>query len=134
MTQDVPPGFEPAPLNVGYNAGFGPSYFNAQERKIGFRVAPHHLNPGGTCHGGAIATFADMQIMVAGDDPYVTHKPTISLSIDYLAPPPLGAWVEAEVTCPKVTRSMVFTQALITADGEIVARSSAIYRNGEARP
>lgn len=119
------------PLDVGYNAAFGRTYVNTAERKIGFRVGPQHLNPVGSCHGGAMATFLDMQIVAAGDGPYETHKPTISLTVDFLAPAPLGAWVEAEVSCQKATRRMVFTQALVTVDGEVVARSSAIYRNNE---
>jgi uncharacterized protein (TIGR00369 family) len=133
VTDNVPKGFVAVPLDVGYNAAFGPAYANAAERKIGFRVGPQHLNPVGACHGGAMATFADMQIVVAGDGPYKTHMPTISLTVDYLAPSPLGAWIEAVVSCQKATRTMVFTQALITADGEVVARSSAIYRNPGGR-
>jgi hypothetical protein len=41
----------------------------------------------------------------------------------------LGAWVEAAVTLVKTTKTLIFTQALITADGDIVARSQAIYCN-----
>lgn len=133
MTDKVPEGFVPVALDVGYNAAFGPAYANPAERKIGFRVGPQHLNPVGACHGGAMATFADMQIVVAGDGPYDKHMPTISLTVDYLAPAPLGAWIEAVVSCQKTTRTMVFTQALITVDGEVVARSSAIYRNSGDR-
>ncbi|MDB5681344.1 MAG: thioesterase superfamily protein [Sphingomonas bacterium] len=125
----MPAGFVPVPLEVGYNAAFGPAYVNAAERMIGFRVGPQHLNPVGSCHGGAMATFLDMQIVVAGDGPYETHKPTISLAVDFLAPAALGAWVEAAVSCQKTTRRMVFTQALVTVEGDVVARSSAIYRN-----
>jgi uncharacterized protein (TIGR00369 family) len=129
LSEEAPAGFEPVPLDIGYNAAFGRAYINTAERKIGFRVGPRHLNPVGSCHGGAMATFLDMQIVVAGDGPYDTHKPTISLTVDFLAPAPLGAWVEAAVSCQKATRRMVFTQALVTVDGEVVARSSAIYRN-----
>ena len=130
MSDDVPTGFVPVTVTTGYNAGFGPSYLDAASGRIGFRVADLHLNPVGFCHGGAIATFADLQVVAAGQ--YDAHKPTVSLTIDYVAPAPLGAWVEAAVTCVKVTRTLIFTQALITADGAIVARSSAIYRNGGA--
>lgn len=126
--ENVPAGFVAIALAIGYNAGFGPSYVDAVGGKVGFRVAERHLNPVGLCHGGAIATFADLQVVAAGQY-HEGHKPTVSLTIDYVAPAPLGAWVEATVTCIKVTRTLIFTQALITADGKIVARSSAIYRN-----
>ena len=50
-------------------------------------------------------------------------------SVDYLSPARLGDWVEATVTLAKATRSLIFTQALITANGETVARTTALYRN-----
>jgi acyl-coenzyme A thioesterase PaaI-like protein len=68
-------------------------------------------------------------VIVAGPGTAEGHQPTVSLSIDYLATARLGAWVEAQVTLIKTTRTLIFTQALLSADGEIVARSNAIYRN-----
>lgn len=129
MNGDVPEGFEPLVLNCGYNDGFGPAYVDLAAHKIGFRVGPQHLNPVGGLHGGAMATFADMQISAVGPEAYDAHRATISLTVEYLAPVGPGAWVEAEIVCPKTTRTMVFTQAIITADGEPVARTSGIYRN-----
>jgi acyl-coenzyme A thioesterase PaaI-like protein len=132
MDARVPEGFEARPLGAGYGEAFGPIYVNHAGRAMGFRVAPHHLNPVGACNGGAMATFADMQItaVIAGaPGTSEGHQPTISLQIDYLARAPLGAWVEAAVTLVKTTKTLIFTQALITADGEIVARSQAIHRN-----
>ncbi|WP_439569785.1 PaaI family thioesterase [Sphingopyxis sp.] len=134
MSKDVPEGFEPLVLDCGYNDAFGPAYVNLAEHKIGFRVGPQHLNPVGGCHGGAMATFADMQISAVGPEAYDAHRATISLTVEYLAPVGPGVWVEAEVVCPKATRTLVFTQAIITADGEPVARTSGIYRNASKAP
>lgn len=127
----APEGFELIDETPGYGAAFGPVWIDRASRKIGFRVGERHMNPGGVCHGGAVSTFADMQILAAtGDEgaPRI-HRPTISLSLDFLAPIQIGAWVEAEVTRLRVTRTLVFTQAVIAADGEIAARSNGIYRN-----
>jgi acyl-coenzyme A thioesterase PaaI-like protein len=126
----VPAGFESIDLGAGFMHEFGPVYLYRASRTLGFRVAAHHLNPVGACNGGAMATFADMQIAAVRSGPGTAegHAPTISLSVDYLAPAPLGAWAEAAVTLVKSTRTLIFTQALITVDGEAVARSSAIYR------
>lgn len=129
MKDDVPAGFVPLVLDCGHNDSFGPAYVNLTDHKIGFRVGTQHLNPVGGLHGGAMATFADMQISAVGPKAYDVHRATISLTVDFFAPVAPGAWVEAEVACPKATRSMVFTQAVITADGDIVARTSGIYRN-----
>ena len=50
--------------------------------------------------------------------------------IDYLAPAPLGAWVQGEAQLLRATRSMVFMQGLITANGTNVARVSGIFKVG----
>jgi len=85
---DVPEGFEPIDLGNGFDARFGPVYMHKDGGRLGFRVASHHLNPVGGCHGGAMATFADMQIAAVrpGLGTKAGHMPTISLSVDYLAP------------------------------------------------
>lgn len=128
----APTGFELIDVGSGFAERFGPVYLNRRHNRLGFRVATHHLNPVGSCHGGALATFADMQIVaVRSALGSVRHSPTISISVDYLAPTPPNAWVEAAVTLVKTTGALVFTQALITADGEVVARATAIYRRRE---
>ncbi|SEP87259.1 uncharacterized domain 1-containing protein [Solimonas aquatica] len=127
----MPPGFQEIGHAGGFSFSFGRVGLNLAAKKMGFFVAPRHLNPVSVCHGGAISTFADMQILaITGDADLLTrHTPTISLSVDYLAPAALGSWVEAQVTLLKSTRHMIFTQALIFADAQLVARSQAIYRN-----
>ena len=56
--------------------------------------------------------------------------PTINLQIDYLAASPLGAWVQGEAQVLRVTRSLVFMQGLVEADGVAVARVSGIFKIG----
>lgn len=118
-------------LGPGFTATFGPVYVRRSDNRLGFRVGERHLNPMMVCHGGAMATFADMQIAVvkAGLGTRAAHMPTIHLDVDYLAMAPAGSWVEMTVTLVKTTRNLAFTQALITADGNLVARSAGIYRN-----
>ena len=132
MEANVPEGFVAWPLGGGFAEAFGPVYVNHAARAMGFWIAPRHLNPVGVCNGGAMATFADMQIaavIVGSPGTSEGHQPTISLQVDYLATAPLGAWVQAAVTLVKTTKTLIFTQALFTADADIVARSQAIYRN-----
>ena len=56
--------------------------------------------------------------------------PTINLQIDYLAASPLGAWVQGEAQLLRATRSLVFMQGLVQADGVSVARVSGIFKIG----
>jgi len=129
VSERFPPGFEALVSGGNFDKAFGTVLANIGAGKLGFRVGPHHLNPNGSCHGGAIATFADMQVLIARAGPGSRYTPTISLSIDYLAAAQLDDWIEADVTCVKTTRNMIFSQALITANGELVARTTAIYKN-----
>src|SRR5689334_22732028 len=96
---DIPAGFGPLRLNMGFLAAIGPLYGRwAEDRLVlGFRVEQRHCNPGQVAHGGMLATFADMLLPIASrlqSKPDLGFLPTVNLACDYLAPAPLGAWVE----------------------------------------
>jgi len=97
-------------------------------------VGPQHCNATGLMHGGAMATFLDAQaFVVVGDLMRERHTPTISLSVDFLAPPRPGEWLVAEVQLVKVTRTMIITQALARVGDRVMARSNAIYSNSTGK-
>jgi uncharacterized protein (TIGR00369 family) len=120
-------------VDIGTGAwSVGLLWFDRAKGRMALKVGAEHCNAYRTLHGGAMATFADGQagavIEYHEDDPE-GHTPTISLSVDYLAPVPVGAWLVADVTLLKVTRTMIFTQAVMTVGERVVARTNAIYRN-----
>lgn len=132
----IPAGFEPIVTGGPFMAHNGPLYLLHQGElvKIGFRVEERHTNPMGNLHGGMMASFCDMLLPIS-----VHHKsseigerflPTISLQIDYLAPAVLGCWVEGEAQLLRTTRSLVFVQALVSADGQPCARASGVFKIG----
>lgn len=133
---DIPAGFKPLSMGGEFIANNGPMYLlhEGDVVQVGFRVESRHTNPLGICHGGMMASFCDMLL------PLTAHRrvseiskrflPTISLQIDYLAPSPLGAWVQGEAQVLRTTRTMVFAQGLVTADGVPVARASGIMKIG----
>lgn len=133
MDKIVPPGFARVDLGEGFSEKLGDVYVNRETRTVRWQVMPEHANPTGACHGGALASFADAQIVASYGDPvgWSAHLPTISLAVDYLAPIPVGAWVEAVVTLDRVTRTMIFSRATFLVDGRTVGRSTAIYRNAD---
>ena len=132
----IPTGFAPYPAGGGFIAANGPIYLlhECDQVRIGFRVEARHTNPLGICHGGMMATFCDMllPLMAHRRVPEISKRflPTISLQVDYLAPSPLGAWVEGEAQILRTTRTMVFAQGLVTADGVPVARTSGVMKIG----
>jgi uncharacterized protein (TIGR00369 family) len=133
---EIPSGFKPLPMGGQFMAVNGPLYLRVADGRaqLGFRVQARHTNPMDICHGGMLASFGDMLL------PVCIHRqseignrflPTISLQIDYLAPAPLGAWVQGEADVLRVTRTMVFAQGLAQADGAPVMRVSGIFKIGQ---
>jgi uncharacterized protein (TIGR00369 family) len=131
----VPAGFEPLRAGGGYIAHNGPLYLRSEggELQMGFRVEQRHCNPMGICHGGMLATFCDMLLpFTAQRSSQVGRRflPTINLQIDYLAPSPLGAWVQGVGQVLRATRSLVFVQGLVSADGTPALRCSGVFKIG----
>jgi uncharacterized protein (TIGR00369 family) len=133
MSTDIPEGFAPFKLTFGFLEANGPLYGKWQDEHLllGFRVELRHCNPGRVAHGGMLATFADMLLPIAARFQSKTDMgflPTVNLSCDYLAPAPLGSWVEGRAEAIKITRNLLFAQGLATADGEPVLRANGIFK------
>ena len=132
----VPEGFKARHFGDGFVAVNGPLYTRRAGAgiQVGFRVEDRHTNPMKICHGGMLASFADMLLPMTAHHLCPEAKgrflPTISLQIDYLSQAPLGAWVQGDAQVLRVTRSMIFMQGLLTADGVNAARISGIFKIG----
>ena len=132
----APQGFRPLPPHDAaiYNTLVGPFWVRpeAQTVAFGFRVELRHCNPVRLLHGGMLAGFAD--IVLTGGCNHLARLSrfltTVSLTTDFLAPAALGAWVEARPEVLAVTRSTLFGQCLVTADGVPVLRASGTFRFG----
>jgi uncharacterized protein (TIGR00369 family) len=131
-----PPGFRlcpPHPVPV-FNEHIGPLFVRAEGEGIAFglRVALRHCNSAETCHGGMLVSFADVAMTAGGN--YLARLgrffSTISLTSDFIAPAPLGAWIEARPQLLKVTRSMAFVHCMVTLDDAPVLRTSGTFRHG----
>ena len=133
MTHEIPEGFAPLAIAMGFLESNGPLYARWTDDRLtlGFRVGRRHCNPGNVCHGGMLATFADMLLPIASrlqSRVEMGFLPTINLVCDYLAPAPLGAWVEGQADAVTITRNFLFAQALATADGNPCLRASGIFK------
>src|SRR4029077_3506621 len=99
MPAAIPEGFRPFRFNFGFLEAVGPLYgkWDGERLFMGFRVEERHCNPGQVVHGGMMATFADMFIPIAArmqSKADVGFAPTVNLTLDFLSPAKLGAWVE----------------------------------------
>lgn len=131
-TADNPPdGFVLLPDRAECEMFAGPYYLRGMDGvwSMGFRVHPRHLNRMGVCHGGMMATFADaLGTAIKRGTGLRVETPTITLTVDYVAPVRAGAWVEATPHLVAQTRSLLTFDSMITADGKSAARMNAIYR------
>lgn len=131
-----PPGFIAFPIEIGFIGVNGPLYVNieGEQLKLGLRVEMRHCNPMRIAHGGMLATFIDMlmpfaimyQSKMAG-----RFLPTVHLAQEYLAPAPLGCWVEGTGELLRQTRNLAFAQCIVTADGEPCMRASGVFKLGK---
>ena len=141
LTTPPPPGFLPAPGwdRPIFNQMIGPFWVKPEGEGIvyGLRAELHHCNPTEVLHGGMLMAFAD--VVLTGGSNYVAKLSrfllTVSLTADFMAPAPIGSWLEARPEVLKVTRTLVFSQCLITADGKPVLRASGtLHAGGQADP
>lgn len=135
IASTIPSGYRRIQVGGPFMAHNGPLYARMQGDRfqLGFRVLPQHCNPVDTCHGGMIATFADMLLPSVALYQGMKERnflPTISLQTDFLAGAPKGSWVHGEGDVLRMTRNMVFLQGVVYADDEPCARVSGIFKIG----
>lgn len=135
-TADVPAGFKPFRSQRGFIGVNGPLFLrrDGDQFRLGFRVEPRHCNPMGNCHGGMLATFADMLLPIGAitlvKELHHRFLPTVSLQLDFIAPARLGDWVEGEMQVLRTTRQMVFAQGLVRSGDVLALRCSGVFKIG----
>jgi uncharacterized protein (TIGR00369 family) len=139
MSEDVPEGFLPHFKKSRVTDPWEPLYSRTLPAalQIGVRLREEHCNSRGFVHGGVIATLADnamgLSYWQVAKDTLNDRTPfrgavTVSLNIDYAATANVGQWLQVEPRVIKAGRSMGFVDALVTADGAVIARASATFR------
>ncbi|GAB3306883.1 PaaI family thioesterase [Haliea atlantica] len=128
----VPAGFQRVPTGLGFTDVLQPLYRSLEGDRVrfGLRVIEAHANIMGICHGGVLATLADITAATG-----VNHargeragNPTISLSLDFIGAGRLGDWLEATVMQVDVKRRFGFCSGLIEGSSGVVARfNGTIY-------
>lgn len=97
---------------------------------FGLLVEPRHCNAKDMCHGGMLAALTDVVLGIGGLEQAGVKGffVTISLSQDFLAPVPLGSWIEAEVDLLRRTKATMFVQGVFRVSGQAVLRASGVFR------
>lgn len=132
MTADVPSGFTrlhlPGPF-VDINGPLFAKYDDGKFR-IGLRLEDRHCNAAGICHGGMLATFADLQIAIGIviEAEVRSFLPTINLSVDYAAPGNAGDWLEGETEILRTTRNLAFGSCVLSVGETALCRATAVCK------
>ncbi|MFN3854241.1 MAG: PaaI family thioesterase [Phreatobacter sp.] len=126
-TFQPPEGFQLLRPIDGFIGVAGP-YYRAAGGLYGFQSDARHGNPNGVLHGGAILTFVDT--VLGREVVKVTRRrcATVALNSQFMAAARPGDWIEAKVVIRKLTGSMAFVDAEVTAAGEPVLSATSIYR------
>jgi uncharacterized protein (TIGR00369 family) len=130
--QAAPEGFAPHFKTSPVTAPWEPLYSRTGERsvEIGLWLRESHCNSRGFVHGGIIAALADnaMGLSCVACQAAVKGALTVSLNVDYVATAKLGQWLLVAPRVIKAGGTLGFADALVTADGETIARASATFR------
>lgn len=110
-----------------------PIYFRIVDGsyQLAIRFGDAHANSRGGLHGGVIATLADNAMgLTLSLSPGGTPKGfvTTSLSVDYLDAAKAGQWVVIAPRLIKRGKASGVVDALVFADGAIIARANASFR------
>ncbi len=132
---DIPEGFDRVerPTPNPFNELVGPFYVRREGKdgknvSLGIRIEERHCNSRGICHGGFLATMADLALgyacaAIGGHSSFVT----ISLTLDYAGSAKPGDWVQSEVEVQKAGSRIAFANCYLMADGVRAVRASAIF-------
>lgn len=132
-THELPEGFHPVqrPRRNPFNELVGPFYERRRgdEVSLGLRIEERHLNSRGICHGGFLATLADLALgyaMLAASNGH-TNFVTVHLSVDYVDAAREGDWVESQVAIQRIASRLAFANCYLLSGERRIVRASAIF-------
>jgi uncharacterized protein (TIGR00369 family) len=118
----------------------GPFYSRRQgiDLSLGLRIEERHCNSRGTCHGGMLATLADVALgyacaLAASTDGTRRNFVTVDLTLHYLASTQVGDWVQSEVKVLTPGSRTASATGHLLANGNPVVQMSANFRIARTR-
>ena len=133
----IPEGFRRIARLSPFNALVGPLYErrDGDAVSIGLFIEEKHTNSRGICHGGVLATLADLSLGYAmlaksGDKGSFV---TAHLAVDYAGAAKAGDWIESKVEIQRVGSRLAFANCYLLVEKRPVVRASAIFARGERK-
>lgn len=133
---ETPDGFRPIPRLSPFNALVGPLYERRRgdDVSVGLRIAEKHTNSRGICHGGVLATLADLALgyaMLAKAESETAFV-TAHLAVDYAGAVKIGDWIESAVEIQRIGARLAFANGYLVANGKRIVRASALFSRAES--
>lgn len=133
---DAPAGFRPMTGLSPFNGLVGPLYERRQageELSIGLRIEKKHTNSLGICHGGVLATLADLALGYAMHAKLETKASyvTAHLAVDYAGAAKVGEWVESRVEVQRVGARLAFANCYLVSGERRLVRASGIFARAD---
>ena len=127
----APAGFKPLPAASPFNSLVGPLHAKHGEGSIalGLRVAQKHCNSRGICHGGVLATLADLALGYAlmAKTGSRAGFVTAHLDIDYAGAAEVGDWIHSQVEVQRVGSRLAFATGYLCVGARRITRMSGIF-------
>lgn len=136
MSDGVPPDYAPFLESGGYIGLSGPYYWRREPSGLivyGFQSDSRHGNPNGVLHGAAITTFVDTFLGHAVVSATGRLCATVALNTQFVAGIPTGGWISGRANVRKLTRTMAFLDAEVSAQETLLLTATAIFRVFEDR-
>ena len=129
-SENIPEGFLPHDRKSPVTDAWEPLFARRSERavQLGLRVSSAHCNARGFLHGGVIASLADNAMGLSLALATGTGAVTVNLTLDYVQSAHPGQWLQVEPRVIRAGGKLGFVDALVTADGETIARANATFR------
>jgi uncharacterized protein (TIGR00369 family) len=131
----IPPrGFRAIPRLSPFNSLVGPLYLKKPRGapvSIGLRIEKKHMNSRGVCHGGVLATLADLALGYAIHSKSGGTAVTAHLAVDYAGAAREGDWIESKVEIQRIGSRLAFANCYLMCGGRGIVRASAIFARSD---
>lgn len=129
---EIPEGFQPFAEAGGFLSQVGPLFERRSPNgfQLGLRVDGRHTNLHGFCHGGLLASLADVGLARALAHSR-TPRPglvTVNLTLNFLLPARQGEWIEMTAEIDRIGLQLGYASGVVRANGTPVLRAAGVFQ------
>lgn len=115
----------------GFIGLIGPLWTRREETAwaYGLQTTAAHANPAGVVHGGLLTALADHMLSAVAWEA-MNRRPCVTVQLDthFVAPAPVGSFVEARGRVVRRSTSLVFVRGELAVGSEAVLIATAVLK------